>query len=56
MKDFPISGAESWTVGGDLSFGSSGKVEVYFFVSWARSASEMALLMSMESSSQEREI
>ena len=36
--------------GGDLSFGSLGKGVVYFFVSWASSASEMALLMSMESS------
>ena len=55
-NDFPISGVESWTAGGDLCFGSSGNVVVYLFVFWVRSASETALLMSMESSSWEREI
>ena len=54
MKDLPISGAEDQTVGGDLSFGSSGKVAVYLFASWAAKASETALLMSAVSSSGER--
>ena len=40
----------------DLSFGSLGKEVWYLFVSWVASASETALLMSMESSSGEREI
>ena len=50
MNDFPISGVEDQTAGGDLSFGSLGKVAVYHFASWMASASEMALLMSAESS------
>ena len=54
MNDFPISRAEDWTVGGDLSFGSSGKVAVYLLASWAAKASETALLMSAVSSPGER--
>ena len=50
MNDFLISGVEDQTAGGDLSFGSSEKVAVYCFASWMASASEMALLMSTESS------
>ena len=50
MNDFPISGAECWTMGGDLSFGSSGNAVVYFFASWAASVLETALLTSAESS------
>ena len=53
-KDLPISGAEDRTAGGDLSLGSSGKVVVYFFASWAAKALETALLMSAESSLWER--
>ena len=53
-NDFPISGAEDQTVGGDLSFGSSGKVAVYLLASWAAKASETALLMSAVSSPGER--
>ena len=56
MNDFPISGVEDRTVGGDLSLGSSGKAAVYLFASWAAKASETALLMSMESSPGERVI
>ena len=39
-----------------MSFGSSKKVVVYCFASWAVKASETALLMSAESSLGEREI
>ena len=53
-KDFPISGVEDRTVGGDLSFGSSGKAVVYLFASWTAKASETALLMSAVSSPGER--
>ena len=56
MNDFLISGVESQIVGGDLSFGSLGKAEVYLLASWARSALETDLLMSVESSLQEGEI
>ena len=47
---------EGWTAGGDLSLGSLEKAAVYHFASWVASASETALLMSMESSSGERVI
>ena len=53
-NDFLISRVEDRTVGGDLSFGSSGKAAVYLFASWAAKASETALLMSAVSSSGER--
>ena len=53
-NDFLISRAEDQTAGGDLSFGSSGKVVVYLFASWAAKASETALLMSAVSSPGER--
>ena len=53
-NDFPISRAEDWTAGGDLSLGSSGKVVVYLLASWAAKASATALLMSAESSLGER--
>ena len=51
-----MSGAEDWTAGGDLSFGSSGKAAVYHFASWAAKALETALLMSVLSSPGERVI
>ena len=54
MKDFPISGVEDWTVGGDLSLGSLGKAAVYLLASWAAKALETALLMSVVSSPGER--
>ena len=47
-NDFLISGAVSWTARGDLSFGSSRKEVLYFFVSQVASASETALLTSTE--------
>ena len=53
-NDFPISGAEDRTAGGDLSFGSSGKAAVYLFASWAAKALETTLLMSAVSSPGER--
>ena len=53
-KDFPISGAEDRTAGGDLSLGSLEKVAVYLLASWAAKASETALLMSVVSSPGER--
>ena len=43
-------------MGGDLSFGSSGKEELYFFVSWMVSALEMALLTRFVSLSVKRVI
>ena len=56
MNDFLISGVASQTAGRDLSFGSSGKEELYFFVSWMANASETALLMNGVSLSGDRVI
>ena len=55
MNDFLISGAVIWTAGGDLSFSSSGKEVLYFFVSWVASALEMAMMTSADNLLGEKE-
>ena len=56
MNDFLISSVASWTVGRDLSLGSSGKEVMDFLASCVEITSATALVISAESSLGEREI